>query len=174
MGAFCGPMGAILQNKIDQKHSNDLFGHSKNIAQINYELRHVIQDLKSEFTKKVNDPDQEWPCDLSEFVEKFGKLREIHQKFMEAGAAGAPAAGEASEIPDLFSGDLGAISKADLEKLLRKIEDIETSHKDTVSDTTQQLYLLGQLFITITDIVRKMDEGNRKYMERLAERMGMR
>ena len=173
MGAFCGPMGAILQSKIDQKHSDDLFGHSKNIAQINYELRHVIQDLKSEFTQKVNDPDQDWPCDLSEFVEKFGKLREIHQKFMDAGPAQAGDA-EDAEIPDLFSGDLGAISKADLEKLLRKIEDIETSHKDTVSDTTQQLYLLGQLFITITDIVRKMDEGNRKYMERLAERIGMR
>jgi hypothetical protein len=172
MGAFCGPTGAILQDKVDQKHSLDLHGHSKNIAQINYELRHVIQHLKAEFTKKVNDPDQEWPCDLTEYIERFDKLREIHQKFMETGAAHAGE--EDAEIPELFSGDLGEISKADLEKVLRKIEDIETSHKDTVSDTTQKLYLLGQLFITITDIIRKMDEGNRRYMERLAERMGMR
>ncbi|MGE0197491.1 MAG: hypothetical protein AB7N99_04065 [Simkaniaceae bacterium] len=174
MPALSGPIGAMLQCKVDQKHSNDLQNHAKTIAQINYELRHVIQNLKGEFSKKVHDPDQEWPCDLSEHVEKFNELRDIYQKFMEAGAAHLGEDAEALNIPELYSGDLAQMSKADLEKILRKVEDIAESHTDEVKDITNQLFLIGQLFITITDILRKADDGQRRFMERIAERSGMR
>ena len=175
MGDSTGYYGSIasdLQNKVDYKHSQDLQGHAKDIAQINYELRHVLQHLKSDFTKRVHDPDQEGPHDLTEHVEKFAKLEEIYQKFMNEVPDSIRSEVGQAEIPKLFSGDLQDVSQADLEKILRKIEDIETSHKDTVQDTTQQLYLLGQLFITLTDIIRKMDEGQRRFMERISEKAG--
>lgn len=174
MGNFAGPMGAMLQGKVDTTHSSTLYNHSKNIAQINFELRHIIQDLKAEFTKKIHDTDQEWPCDLTNLGEKFQQFREIYNKYMIE--CGDTPQGEPTEglLHDPFSGDLTDVSKADLEKIVRKIEDVETSHKDTVTETTQQLYLQGQLYITITDILRKMDEGQRRFMERIAERSGMR
>lgn len=172
--SYGGPIGAHLQGKVDRAHSNNLYAHSQNIARVNFELRHIIQDLKAEFTKKIHDPDQDWPCDLTDLEGKFQQFREIYNKYMiECGDTpqGEPTKGL---LHDPFSGDLTDVSKADLEKIVRKIEDVESSHKDSVTETTQQLYLLGQLYITITDILRKMDEGQRRFMERIAERSGMR
>lgn len=176
MGAYCGSIAARLQDGIDRKHSAELGGHGDTIKKVNYQLRHIIQELKVDFTKKLHERDESGKelktFDLTEYVEKFNELREIYHEYMVSSSENLD--GKDIKIPELFSGDLGEVSKADLEKILQKIGNVETGHKDTVTDITQKLYLIGQLFITITDILRKMDEGHRRGMERIAERTGSR
>jgi len=124
-----------------------------------------------------NDPDIKGPYDLREFEDRIMDLEELYKDYKQEYSKDFPNEGKALDgiektYPRLFPENLSKLSEADIKVVLDAIEQMQKSNKDEVQDITQNLYLVGQLFITITDIIRKMDETYRRFLERIAEKLG--
>lgn len=161
-----GPAVANLGITKDQQHTDQLKGVSKEVEQINHQLRHIIYDLKSELTSlKHNQPDG--PYDLTKHHDKMLDFQELYNGVM--GHVGD----KKKPLLDLdnasFYDKLKEVPKGKLEEVIKKLEDTETIHKDRLTDVTQQLYLMGQLFITAMDILNKAAQSHQRGCERLAQ-----
>ena len=175
-----GTLGYALQNAVDVHHAKTLQGHSERINELNHQLRNVLDHINTKCKRLQTDPDIQPPYNLSETEEAFNQLRELYTQYKLAHLENVPEDAEELQalteglIGEVFPGDLEDVSEAELKTILDIIEQMQKSNKDEVQEITQNLYLLGQLFITITDIIRKMDETYRRFLERIAEKLGMR
>ncbi len=170
-----GPLGYTLQGRIDDHHGATLEKHRQKISEINQNLRFVINEMASQCKKLEADPDKKPPYDLRGFEDTINRLEDLYHDYRKEAvntSKGVKKNLEKLERKRLFPEDLSKITEGDMKSIIDTIDKMQTANKDKVQEITQELYLVGQLFITITDIIRKMDETHRRFLERVAEKLG--
>ena len=161
-------IASSLQSKVDNHHLDSIQRSNDEITSINKELREIIHPLKSQFTDLIQ-KQKEWPCDLHEIFESH-EMQKLEQLYQDSQHLEETESNEQAKKRTLLpSGNLEKIEKAQVEKILQEIDLMADGKSDKVTETTQQLTLATQLYITITDIIRRMNEKECNASERLAQ-----
>ena len=67
-----------------------------------------------------------------------------------------------------------SITPQEIENALSKIDEMQRENKDEVTKIAENIQLIGHIYTTITDIVRKMQDSHLRWVERTAEKMASR
>src|SRR3990167_8327757 len=161
---------AHLQASLDVAHSNKIANWSNQTKDMNKELRQVIYPLVNDIQNHLNNPDlKNKPHDFSHLSNQVTRLEALYNRHRDEFSTDFPnKAGELKEVENegtvhIFPEDLTKLTEADLKVVEKILDQLKNSHNDTIQQTTNDLYIQGQLFITVTEILRRLQQNQEEH-----------
>lgn len=174
---------AHLQISLDAEHLQKIDNFGSNVQRLNYELKHVLNYVATEFKKHKasENSGKNFTINDGQLTNKMrqalDELETLYIKFYDEFKDKANIPGHIPDLPKEFKAlfqNKESITTEEIEYALLKIDDMQRENKDKVTDIAQKIQLLGHLYTTITEITRKMQEQYLRFIERTAEKMGSR
>ncbi len=157
---------ASVQNALDIAHSNKISKHTMEVAQLNQELRETLYPLVNEIKNILNDPElKDKPQDLTRLEGLINSFEEVYRQHRgefknhfprEADGLEQLEKGEARVFPD----DLTEVTHQTMRKVESILDQLKNAHNDSVQQITNNLYLLGQLYVTLGQITQRMQRND--------------
>jgi cytochrome c556 len=148
---------AQLQGALDAAHGSKISNWAKRTQELNEQLRNVIYPLTQEIQKHLNDPAKKGkPHDLGQFEDELDRLETIYKQYRNEFRDAFPKQSEEIEKKEhkpILTENKTQFTEEDLKVLEKILEELKNYHNDTIQGTTNSLYLQGQLFVTVTQIL---------------------
>ena len=161
---------AQLQASLDLAHSSKIANWSNQTKNMNRELRNVIYPLVNDIQNHLNNPDlKNKPHDFSHLENQVAHLEALYNRHRDEFSTDFPnKAEELKEVEKegpikILPEDLTKLTEADLKVVEKILEQLKNSHNDSIQQTTNDLYLQGQLFITVTEILRRLQQNQEEH-----------